>query len=216
MTNPGELLEAIRSSRATRLVILASAAAQVAFVIAHAINKELLGDGLFLALDSDPNLPSWTTGALFLLAGVGCALLAWLRPDLRIPLALVAAVTLFVSFEQTVQLHSQLEDAVADPGASLIQAGIGVCFAAAIAFAAVRLRGMARVLMAGALLAAAISFGASALNRAFDLPYVLIVSFQTLEELGEMTTATLILAAVVQPVVDAIVARVEAARELVG
>jgi len=206
------LIDSIRASRATRLVILTSVAVQVAFVTAHGINKQLLGDGLFLALDTDPNLPSWTTSAVFLLAGVACGLLAWLWPDLRGLLIALAAITLFVSLEQTAQLHSRLERAVADPGASLIQAGIGLCFAAVMAATALRLRGMARMLMAGALLAAAISFGASALNRAFDLPYALLIACQTIEELGEMTTATLILAAVVQPLVDAIFRRVEASR----
>ncbi|NLT07790.1 MAG: hypothetical protein GXY03_15995 [Solirubrobacterales bacterium] len=207
--NPRDLIEAIRASPATQFVIVTSIALQAFFLVAHGVNKELLGDGLFLALDSDPNLPSWTTSAIFLLAGVACGLLAWLRPELRAVLAALAAITLFVSLEQTAQLHTQLEHELADPGASLIQAAIGLCFAAVIVVVAVRTHGLTRVLLVGALLAAAISFGGSAMNRAFDLPYALLIFFQTIEELGELSTGTLILAAVVQPLIDAVGGRLE-------
>ena len=50
----------------------------------------------------------------------------------------------------------------------------------------------------------AVAAGASEMNDKFDLPYVGVIFFQTVEEVSEMLTAILLLAAVAEPLIAAI------------
>lgn len=179
--------------------------------MAHGVNKELLGDGSFLALDHDASLPSWATVVLFALAASCCALLAWLRPEWRLSLALLTGFSLVLSLESTVQIHGQVERDPDNPFRSLVQLLGGAGFVAALLLAARALPRPHRWLVLIAVATIAAAAGASEVNDKFDLPYVGVVFFQTVEEVSEMLTAILVLAAVAQPLIGAVERRLGAA-----
>jgi hypothetical protein len=210
------LYYAVRDSRATYAVLMAGLALQVVLVVLHGVNKELLSDANFLALDKDNNLPSWTTTALFAIAGVTYGLLAWLRPSARIPLAGLGALALLLSLEQTAQIHTRVEEDLGDAATIALQTLAAMGVVGVVAFAARALPALSNALLFAAIAAIALSQGSSLANSEFELPYWGIVLFQTLEEVGEMTTAVLLIAAAVGPGLEAILARVLAEREREG
>lgn len=196
----------VRASPLTYAIIVGGVAIQLLLVLAHGVNKELLGDGTFLALDRDHNVPAWYETALFLVAGLGCWLLAWLRPAIRVPLALLGLVALLLSFEQMAQLHGTVEEDLGD-AATAIEALMALGLVAVVWLAARGLPRLSRILLWGAIVSIAVAQGSSTLNGD-DLPHAVVVFLQTLEEVGEMMTATLLIAAVAQPLVDGVVERV--------
>jgi hypothetical protein len=194
---------ALREPVTTR-ILLAGLALQAFFVVAHGVNKELLGDGTFLALDHDASLPSWATVVLFALAGTGCALLAWLRPEWRTSLALLTGFSLLLSLESTVQIHGQVERDSDNPFRSLVQLLGGAGFVAALLLAARALPRPQPWLLLASVATIAAAAGASEMNDKFDLPYAGVIFFQTVEEVSEMLTAILVLAAVAKPLIVAV------------
>jgi hypothetical protein len=185
-------------------ILVAGVALQAFFIVAHGVNKELLGDGTFLALDHDASLPSWATVVLFALAGICCALLAWLNPESRMPLAVLAGFSLALSLESTVQLHGQVERDSDNPFRSLVQLLGGAGFVAALLLVARALSRPFRWFLLLAVATIVAAAGASEMNDKFDLPYVGVIFFQTVEEVCEMMTAILVLAAVAEPLIAAI------------
>jgi hypothetical protein len=208
-----ELYADVRASPVTFAILAGGVALQAVLVLLHGVNKELLGDANFLALDKDNNLPSWITTALFVVAGVACGLLAWLRPRERIPLALLAVVALLLSLEQMAQIHGELEADLGDVMTLVIQPLLAVGLVVVVALAARGLRTLSKVLLWAAIACIAISQVSSMVNSEFDPPYALVVFFQTVEEVGEMLTAILLIAAAAQPALDAVTARVLGERE---
>jgi hypothetical protein len=199
-----ELLE----SPATWAVIAIGVAMQILLVVLHGVNKELLGDRSFLALDKDANLPAWVETALFVGAGICCGVLAWLKPRARLPLALLGVVAMLMSFEQMAQLHTRVEADLGDVATKGIEPLMALGLVAIVVYAARQLPRISKVCLWGAVVAIAIAQGSSMLNSEFTLPHAPLVFFQTTEEVGEMLTATLLIAAMVQPIVDAVVSRV--------
>lgn len=189
----------------TTVIILAGVALQVVFVLAHGANKELLGDGVFLALDQDASLPSWSTIVLFAFAGTASGLLAWLRPAWRWPLVVLAVLTLLLSLEQTVQIHGRAErEEIGGAAGPLVEVIGGVGVLGALALAARAMPPPYRWLLLGAIATIGTAAFSSMVNDSFDLPYAGVIFFQTLEEVSEMLTATLILAATAEPLLGAI------------
>ncbi len=200
------LLDEIRASPLTYAIVVGGIAVQLVLVLAHGVNKELLGDGRFLALDRDYNVPAWYETALFVVAGLGCWLLAWLKPAVRIPLVLLGVVALLLSFEQMAQLHGQVENDLGNT-ATALEALMALGLVAVVWLAARGLPRLSRILLWGAIVSIAVAQGSSTLNSD-DLPHAVVIFLQTLEEVGEMMTATLLIAAVAQPAVDGVVDRV--------
>lgn len=198
----------IARSPLTYALLGAGIALAFALVALHVVNKTLLGDGTMLALDQDANLPSWLTAVLFAVAGLACWLLARMRDTRRAALVLLGLIAVGLSFEQTVQLHGELEQEGGDVVMLVVQPLLAVGFVAVVALAARDLPHRSRLLLVGMVAAIAVAQGSSMLNSRLDLPYAGIVVVQTLEELAEMSTAILLLAALAQPLVDAVVARV--------
>jgi hypothetical protein len=198
----------VRASRVTSLILAAGLAMQVLFVVLHGINKEFLDDRLFLALDRDPNLPSWTETALFVVAGLAIALLAWLKPAARIPLAVLALLAFLLSLEQMAQIHGDVERQLGDLATLVMQPLMAGGLILAVAWAARHLPSLSRTLLWAAIVSIAVAQGSSLVNLQLDPPYVVIIFFQTLEEVGEISTAVLLVAAAAQPLIDSIVARV--------
>lgn len=207
------LREEVGGSPVTYAIIVGGIALQLLFVLLHGVNSELLGDRSFLALDRDANLPAWTETLLFAVAGLGCWLLAWLEPAVRPPLALLGLVALLLSFEQMAQLHMRVEADLGSSATNVIEPLMALGLVAIVAFASRGLPWLSRVLLWAAIAAIALAQGSSMVNAELDLPHLEIVVFQTLEEVGEMLTATLLIAAVAQPIIDGVVARVLRASE---
>lgn len=202
-----ELLGDLRRSRLTFAIIVAGIALQALFVVAHGINAWFLGDGLFLALDRDPNLPSWVETALFVVGGLACWLLAWLKPAVRGPWVLLGIAAFLLSMEQMVQLHGDIERDLGSVVTTVIQPLMALGLIVVVVLAARGVPRLSQVLLWGAIGAIAVAQGASTLNNP-DLPHAAIVLLQTIEELGELTTATLLIAAPAQPFLDGVVERV--------
>jgi hypothetical protein len=180
-------------------------------VLMHGVNKVAFDDGYVFSLDHDQGIASWGTSALFLLAGVLSGLLAWLRPRDRTLLGALAAIATGLSIEQVVQLHSRVEEEIADPGAFLIEATIGLAVIVVVVLVARTLASPHRYLMLGSIGALLLAALASQANQAGDLPQVGVVFFQTVEEISEMLTALLIIAAVVEPALRAFERRIRGA-----
>lgn len=193
-----------RDRPVTTIILVAGVILQVFLVLAHGVNKELLGDGAFLAIDQDASLPSWATVVLYAFAGVSCGLLAWLRPQWRAPLAVLAVFALGLSLEQTVQVHGDVESDSENPLGTLSQTIGGAIFAASLFFAARVVPRPFRWFFLLAIATIATAAGASEMNDKLDLPYAGVIFFQTLEEVGEMLTAILILAATAEPLLAAL------------
>jgi hypothetical protein len=202
------LYDDILASPATWAVLAIGLAIQVVLVLAHGVNKELLGDRSFLALDKDANLPAWTETALFVGAGIGCGLLAWLKRQSRWSLALLAVVAMLMSLEQMAQLHTRVEDDLGGLATKGIEPLMAIGLVLIVVNAARHLPRLSKVCLWGAVAAIALAQGSSMLNSEFTLPHAGLVFFQTTEEVGEMLTATLLIAAVVQPILDGVVTRV--------
>jgi hypothetical protein len=181
------------------------------FVVMHGVNKVVFDDGYVFSLDHDQSIPSWATSALFLLAGAISGLLAWLRPRDRTILGALAAIATGLSIEQVVQLHSRVEEEIADPGAFLIEATIGLAVILVVVLVARTLARPHRYLMLGSIGALLLAALASQANQAGDLPQAGVVFFQTVEEISEMLTALLIIAAVVEPTLRAFERRIRGA-----
>lgn len=173
------------------------------FVFMHGVNKVLLDDGYVFSLDHDQSIPSWATGALFTLAGVAAALCAWLRPDSRKQMVVLAVIAFGLSMEQVIQLHGHIEEEVADPGAFLLEAAVGLAVIVAIVLAARTLKPPHRYLLLGSIGALLLASIASQANQSGDLPHSGVVFFQTVEEISEMLTALLIIAALAEPALRA-------------
>jgi hypothetical protein len=203
-----KLYDWVRASPVTFAILCAGVALQAVLVVGHGVNKELLGDANFLALDKDNNLPSWITTALFVVAGLACGLLAWLRPRERIPLAFLAVVALLLSLEQMAQIHGELEADLDELMTLVIQPLLAVGLVVVVALAARGLPPLSRVLLWAAIACIALSQLSSMVNSELDPPYALLIFFQTVEEVGEMLTAILLIAAMAQPTLDAVTARV--------
>ena len=202
-----ELYEQVRASPVTFAILAGGLVLQAVLVVLHGVNKELLDDANFLALDKDNNLPSWITTALFVAAGLAMGLLAWLRPRERIPLALLGVVALLLSLEQMAQIHGELEEDLGDAMTLVIQPLLAIGLVAVVALAARGLPTLSKVLLWAAIACIAVSQLSSMVNSETDPPYALVVFFQTVEEVGEMLTAILLIAAAAQPALDAIRAR---------
>jgi hypothetical protein len=200
--------ERVRASRVTYAILAGGLALQLVLVLLHGVNKELLGDANFLALDMDNNLPSWITTALFVAAGLACGLLAWLRPPARVPLAVLAGLALLLSLEQMAQIHTRVEEDLGDTATLAIQPLMAAGLVVVVWLAARALPPLSKVLLWGAIAAIAVAQGSSLVGSELDLPYAGVVFFQTVEEVGEMLTAILLIAAAAQPALDAISARV--------
>lgn len=194
-----KLEEQLRQRPVTARILLYGVAVQVLFIVLHGINKELLGDGNFLALDKDASLPTWFTVVLFAVAGISAALLAALRPKARLPLLGLAAYGFVFSLEQTTQIHTQLEDHIGDPIATLGEMAVGLLLVVVVVSVARMMEAPFKQLLWLSILTILISTGSSEMNSAFDLPYAGVIFFQTLEEVTEMLTATLFIAATVEP-----------------
>lgn len=208
-SRPLERLAAeLRRSPATYAVLAGALVLQVVLVVLHGVNSELLGDGRLLALDRDANVPAWIETALFVVAGVACFLLAWLEPPVRLPLALLGGVALLLSFEQMAQLHEQLGQELADGPMTAIEVTLALGLIAIVALVARGLPWLSRMMLWAAIGAIAVAQGSSMLNSQIDLPYAGVIFFQALEEVGEITTAVLLIAAMLQPVLDGVVAYV--------
>lgn len=173
------------------------------FVFMHGVNRVVFDDGYVFSLDHDQSIPSWATSALFTLAGVGAALCAWLRPGSRKQMAVLAVIAFGLSMEQVIQLHGRVEEEVADPGAFLLEAAVGMAVIVVIVLAARSLERPHRYLLLGSIGALLLAAVASQANQAGDLPHAGVVFFQTVEEISEMLTALLIIAAVAEPVLRA-------------
>lgn len=189
---------------------MAGVALQAFFVIAHGANKELLGDGTFLALDQDTSLPSWATVVLFAFAGTSCGLLAWLRPAWRKPLLILAGLALLLSLESTVQIHGDVEGDPDSPFRSLVEVLGGAGIVLALVLAARAMPQPFRWLLLLAVVTIVASAGSSEMNDKFDLPYVGVIFFQTTEEVCEMLTAILVFAATLEPMLAALARRIRA------
>jgi hypothetical protein len=203
-----KLYEGVRASPVTFAILCAGVALQAVLVVGHGVNKELLGDANFLALDKDNNLPSWITTALFVVAGLACGLLAWLRPRERIPLAFLAVVALLLSLEQMAQIHGELEADLDEVMTLVIQPLLALGLVVVVALAARGLPTLSKVLLWAAIACIAVSQLSSMVNSELDPPYALLIFFQTVEEVGEMLTAILLIGAMAQPTLDAVTARV--------
>ena len=204
----GALLGDLRSTPVTLAVVAGGIALLSVLLLLHAINKLLLGDGLFLAFDADPNLPSWIQTALFVVAGLGCWLLGWLRPELRLPLAVLGLFAFALSCEQMVQVHKEVESSLGDLAMNVVQPLLALGLIAIVWLAGRGLPRLSQALLWGAIASIAVAQGSSMVNAEFELPYAGLIFFQTLEEVGEMMTAILMIAAIAQPVLDAIAAKV--------
>jgi hypothetical protein len=198
----------VRASRVTFLVLVVGVVLEVLFVLLHGINKELLGDRRFLALDRDPNLPSWTETALFVVAGIAMALLAWLKPAARVPFAVLALLGFLLSLEQMAQIHADVEEQLGDLATFVIEPLMALGLMLVVAWAARHLPSRSNVLLWAAIASIALAQGSSLVNLHFDPAYALTIFLQSLEEVAEIATAVLLIAAAAQPLVDAIVARV--------
>lgn len=172
-------------------------------IFMHGVNRVLLDDGYVFALDHDQSISAWATSALFALAGVGAALCAWLRPGSRKQMVVLAVIAFGLSMEQVVQLHGHVEEEVADPGAFLLEATIGIAVIIAIVLAARSLEPPHRYLLLGSIGALLLASLASQANQSGDLPHAGVVFFQTVEEISEMLTALLIVAALAEPALRA-------------
>lgn len=169
-------------------------------VVMHGVNKELFGDGYVFALDSDQSISAWATSAMFALAGLGAGLLAWLRPEDRPLLAVLSVVTTALSAEQVVQLHGHVEEEIANPGSTLIEATIGIAVVIVIVLAARALARPYNYLLLGSIGALVLASLASKANQEGDIPYAAVIFLQTVEEISEMLVALLIIAALAEPV----------------
>lgn len=172
-------------------------------VVMHGVNKELFGDGYVFALDSDQSIAAWATSAMFALGGLGSGLLAWLRPRDRTPLAVLALISTGLSMEQVVQLHGHVEEEVANPGATLLEAMVGLAVIVVIVLAARTLQRPHNYLLLGSIGALILASLASKANQEGEIAYAAVIFFQTVEEISEMLTALLIIAAVTEPTLRA-------------
>jgi len=204
----GSLYSEVRASPVTWAVLIAGAAIIALLVLAHGVNKELLGDRSFLALDKDANLPAWTETAMFAIGGVGFGVLAWLKPKARASLALLGGIALLMSLEQMAQLHTRVEDELGGIATKGIEPLMAIGLIAIVVFAGRQLPRLSKICLWGAVVAIAIAQGSSMLNSEFSLPHAPLVFFQTTEEVGELLTATLFIAATLQPIIDGVVERV--------
>jgi hypothetical protein len=204
----GSVYEEILASPVTWGVIAVGIAIQAVLVVLHGVNKELLGDRSFLALDKDANLPAWVETALFVAAGIGCGVLAWLKPRARLPLALLGVVAMLMSLEQMAQLHTRVEADLGEIATKGIEPLMALGLVAIVVFAGRHLSRLSKICLWGAVVAIAVAEGSSMLNSEFVLPHAALVFFQTTEEVGEMLTATLFIAAMAQPILDGVVSRV--------
>lgn len=191
-------------------ILLAGILLQAFFVLMHGINKELFDDGFFFSLDHDLSLPSWATCALFAVAGAACGFYAGFVQAARRPFAALAVFCLGLSMEQLVQLHVRVEESVADPGSKLIEIALGVILVLVISLAARTLSRPFRGLLLSSIAILVISALSSQMNQSLDLPYVGVIFFQTLEEVTEMLTAIVIVAAVAEPLWTAVSRRAQA------
>lgn len=199
-----QLREFIDRYRLTAAILAAGLVLEAFFVVMHGINKEAFGDGYFFSLDNDLSLPSWATCVLFAWAGSVCALFAVFERAARRPFAALGVISFGLSMEQFVQLHGRVEESVADPGSKLIEIFLGVAIVVAIVLAARVLSPPFRQLLLGSIAILVISSLSSQANQSLDPPYVGVIFFQTVEEIFEMLTATLIIAATVEPLWDSI------------
>lgn len=211
-----EVYDAVRGSGTTYRILLAGIALVAALVVLHGLNKELLGDANFLALDKDNNLPSWATTALFVVAGLASGGLAWLAPHGRIPLALLATLALLLSLEQMAQIHTRVEEDLGDGATVVLEPVMALGLIGVVALAGRGLPGLSKALLWMAIASIALAQGSSLANSEFDLPYAAAVLFQVVEEVAELLTAVLLIAAAIQPALDAVVAYVVGQREKEG
>lgn len=202
------LYQDLVDSPATCAVLAIGLVIQVVLVLAHGVNKELLGDRSFLALDKDANLPAWTETALFVGAGICCGVLAWLKRRARWSLALLGVVAMLMSFEQMAQLHTRVEADLGGVATKGIEPLMAIGLVLIVLNASRQLPRLSKVCLWGAVAAIAMAQGSSMLNSEFTLPHAPLVFFQTTEEVGEMLTATLLVAATIQPIIDGVVNRV--------
>lgn len=160
----------LRRSAATQWIILGGVTLQVVLVLLHGINKELLGDGTFLALDQDANLPAWIETALFVVAGLGCWLLAWVRPGVRMPFALLGGVSLLLSLEQMAQLHTRVEADLGGLATNAIEPSMAIGLVAIVAFAARGVPLLSKLLVWCSIVSIAVAQGSSMVDGSSTCP----------------------------------------------
>ena len=176
--------------------IAAGAIAILVLAVAHGVNKELLGDGVALALDRDYSVAFFWTVLIFAAAAVVWARLAAVRPDGRAIWVAMSVLCAALAVEGVAQIHGRLEDStgydlqmlVVQPLVALLVIGVLVaCYR--------RLPSPERYLLAAAVACLVLAQLVSTANGQLDLPYAGIVLASVVEESLEMLTGTLLLAA---------------------
>jgi hypothetical protein len=183
-----------------RTVLTTGAVVLLVLVVLHGINGATV-DGRFLSLDQEANLPSWIRVILYFVAASACAAAALLG-DRRVWLGL-AAVLLVFSLDDLAQGHEWLEgqtDAhtlinVVEPAAALVVAAV-------IALACRRLGPLRRGLILAGSALLVVGFAASMLNGGRS--HGATVALSTVEQLCEAAFGWFLLAAAIEPALDAV------------
>jgi hypothetical protein len=189
-------------------VVTVLVALEAVLVLLHGANKLALGDGHFLALDAEKNLPTWFSSSIFCLAAASWLLLAaHRREEGGRFFAAIGLLLLALSLDEAAEIHDRVED-MADFRVAVL--GWEPLLAVLVIWLFVRayrqLGPRSRLLV---LCGAACLGGAqfvSALNGTVDFFYLGEVGLGVAEEWLEMLTATFLLGAAIDALRDAIAA----------
>ncbi len=168
----------------------------VLFLPLHAVNKLLLGDSEVLALDRDYSVQALWNVLLFAVAAAAWWRLGLARPDHRWVWTAMAVLCGALAVEAIVQVHKDLERSLGFEASILVvQPLLAAAVVGLFVMCVRRLPSPERLLVAAAAVTLVLAQLFSVVNGQFDLPYAGIVAVQTLEEVMEILTATLLLAA---------------------
>ena len=184
-------------------VVAVAIAVHAFLIVMHGVNKELLGDRRYLALDGESNLPTWVSIVTFALAATTAALVAFADDVRRWWWASLAVVMASLSLDEASMAHDALED-MADRKYSQLgwQPLLGLVVLWLYVQLIRRVGPRARLMLIlsfSCLVAAQFS---SSFNSLVKPPYVINIFLQTTEEWGEMLVATFALAAGVDELKD--------------
>jgi hypothetical protein len=182
-------------------------ALEAVLVLLHGANRLALGDGHFLALDAEKNLPTWFSSSIFMLAAVSWLLLASRRAEGRRFFGAIGLLLLALSLDEAAEIHDRIEH-LADFRVAMLgwEPLLAVLVIWLFIQAYRRLGARSRLLVVcGAVCLGSAQF-TSALNGTIDFFYLGEVALGVAEEWLEMLTATFLLAAAIEPLRDALTA----------
>jgi hypothetical protein len=199
------LAERFRALALPWRVVAVAVALEALLVGLHGINKVVFGDGAFLALDAERNLPTWFSASLFALAGASWLVLAaFLARGRRFRVA-IGALMLALSLDEAAEIHDRVED-LADFRVAVL--GWEPVLAVAVIFLFVqvirRSGPRARVLLTCGVGALGLAQFTSALNGTVDFFYAGEVALSISEEWLEMLTATFLLGGAIDALPEAV------------